>query len=73
MRPLPHQTQTRRAGSIAVMVLLLIMASSVGIIIFANQESLLGVLVAALVPGCVVGWLLEPAQAARVPEADESR
>jgi hypothetical protein len=73
MQLIPQHTEPRRAGSLAVMVLLLILGSSVGIILFANQGSLLGVLVAALVPGFLVGWVLEPTQEPRVSEANGSR
>lgn len=73
MQHLPQQVGLRRAGALAVMVLLLIVGSSLGIIFFATQGSLWGVVFAALVPGYVVGWVLEPAQAARLPKAEESR
>jgi hypothetical protein len=53
-------------------VLLLIVGASLGIVYFANQGSLLGVVFVALVSGFLVGWVLEPAQGARVRERGES-
>jgi hypothetical protein len=72
MQHLSQHDGPRRAGSLALVVLLLIVGSVLGIIAFANQESLLGVVFAALVPGFAVGWVLEPAQVDRVRERDES-
>ena len=72
MQHLSQHDGPRRAGSLALMVLLLIVGSSLGIIFFENQGSLLGVVLAALVPGFAVGWVLEPAREGRVREPDGS-
>jgi hypothetical protein len=72
MQHLPQHDGPRRAGSLALVVLLLIVGSSLAITFFANQESLLGVLFAALVPGFAVGWVLEPAQVDQVRNRAES-
>jgi hypothetical protein len=72
MQHLPQHAGPRRAGSLALAVVALIVGSSLGIIVFANHGSLLGVVLAALVPGFAVGWVLEPAQLGRVRERDES-
>ena len=72
MSSLSQQAESRGVGSRVLSVLLLIVGASLGIVYFANQGSLLGVVFVALVSGFLVGWVLEPAQGARVRERGES-
>ena len=72
MSSLSRQAESRGVGSRVLSVLLLIVGASLGIVYFANQGSLLGVVFVALVSGFLVGWVLEPAQGARVRERGES-
>ncbi|HVG48742.1 MAG TPA: hypothetical protein VM899_11475 [Rubellimicrobium sp.] len=62
MQPLTLLAEPRRIGLLVVVVLILIVGASLGIIYAAYHGSLLGVILAALVPGYLVGRVLEPVQ-----------
>jgi hypothetical protein len=72
MPPLPQPTELRRVGSLVLVVLILIVGASLGIVYAAYQGSLLGVILAALIPGYLVGRVLEPVQRPNLTGQNES-
>jgi uncharacterized membrane protein len=72
MPPLPQPTELRRVGSLVLVVLILIVGASLGIVYAAYQGSLLGVILAALIPGYLVGRVLEPVQRPSLTGPSES-
>ena len=72
MPPLPQPTELRRVGSVVLVVLILIVGASLGIVYAAYQGSLLGVILAALIPGYLVGRVLEPVPGPSLTGPNES-
>lgn len=62
MQHLIFLTKPRRSRLLALLPLALFACSACGIIVFALQGSLIGVALAALIPGLGAIWLLIPSR-----------
>jgi hypothetical protein len=69
----PPEAEPRGLGSRLLLVLVLIVGAGLGIVYCAYQDWLLGVILAALVPGSAVAWVLEPVQGLRAQGPETSR
>ena len=67
------EVEPRGTGSRLLLAVALILGACLGIIYCAYQNWLLGVIVAALVPGSAVAWVLEPVRALRTQGQQTSR